>query len=152
DAYGLLIPLRPTDQDRARFPHKIGEYCGASRPVITTNIGEIAYRFTNGLNAFVAEHYDLAEYAAAIEDCLSDPSRADAVGAAGRVIAEEVHHYGAFAPHFKRFVLEVLARYRSKRLRARVPYPLDEDSPAPKTGKEAKRRLRAQPPPRTTPR
>lgn len=130
DAYALLIPLRPTDQDRARFPHKIGEYCGAARPIISTKIGEIAYRFTDGVNAFVAEHYDVAEYAGAMEECLADPRKAAAVGAAGRMLAEEVHHFGAFAPHFRRFVLAVIARRQEERAPAVAAYPLDDDRPA----------------------
>jgi glycosyltransferase involved in cell wall biosynthesis len=115
NAYALLIPLRPTDQDRARFPHKIGEYCGSGRPIITTDVGEVACRFTHGVNAYVTQNYDLAEYAAAIEECLADPARADAVGAAGRKLAEGTNHFTCFGPLLKRFVLNIAARHRDKR-------------------------------------
>ncbi|MEM6965970.1 MAG: glycosyltransferase, partial [Bacteroidota bacterium] len=36
EASALLIPLRPTLQDEARFPHKLGEYLASGSPVITT--------------------------------------------------------------------------------------------------------------------
>ncbi len=104
DAYALLIPLRPTDQDRARFPHKIGEYCGSGRPVVTTAVGEVAERFTNGVNAFVAPRYTTEAYARAFEEALADPARADAVGAAGRILAEEQFEYRRFGRAMKQFV------------------------------------------------
>ena len=41
----LIIPLRNTLQDIARFPHKIGEYTAARRPILSTNLGEIKLYF-----------------------------------------------------------------------------------------------------------
>jgi glycosyltransferase involved in cell wall biosynthesis len=43
NAMALLIPLRPTFQDMARFPHKTGEYLASGNPVISTNYGEVKY-------------------------------------------------------------------------------------------------------------
>ena len=58
NATGLLIPLRPTIQDEARFPHKFGEYLVSGNPVITTNYGEVRYYFKDMVNALVAEVYE----------------------------------------------------------------------------------------------
>ena len=45
---GLLIPLDPNSlADIARFSQKIAEYLSSSRPVITNNVGEIPYYFTD---------------------------------------------------------------------------------------------------------
>jgi glycosyltransferase involved in cell wall biosynthesis len=107
DAYALVIPLRQTPQDRARFPHKIGEYCASRRPVITTAVGEVGERFTDGLNAFVAARYDAGDFARAFEAALADPARADEVGAAGRRLAEEQFDYRRFGPPMKEFVEEL---------------------------------------------
>ena len=41
-AKALLIPMRPTLQDAARFPHKIGEYVASGNPMISNNFGEVA--------------------------------------------------------------------------------------------------------------
>jgi glycosyltransferase involved in cell wall biosynthesis len=51
----LLIPLRQNDEDKARFPHKLGEYCASQGVIITTNNGEVPNYFTDLQNALVAE-------------------------------------------------------------------------------------------------
>jgi hypothetical protein len=69
---GLLIPMRDTDQDRARFPHKISEYCAAARPIITNRAGEISNYF-NETNAYLSPAYDSREYAACMSRIMADP-------------------------------------------------------------------------------
>lgn len=54
-AYGLMIPLRNTTEDIARFPNKVCEYTAAKGLIITTCYGEMPYYFKNGENAIVAE-------------------------------------------------------------------------------------------------
>ena len=54
-AYGLMIPLRNTIEDIARFPNKVCEYTAAKGLIITTNYGEMQYYFKNGENAIVAD-------------------------------------------------------------------------------------------------
>lgn len=54
-AYALMIPLRNTIEDIARFPNKICEYTAAHGLIVTTNNGEMKYYFKNGDNAVVAE-------------------------------------------------------------------------------------------------
>lgn len=52
-AYALLIPLRNTIEDIARFPNKICEYTAARGLIVTTNFGEIPYYFKDEDNAIV---------------------------------------------------------------------------------------------------
>lgn len=54
-AFCLMIPLRNTIEDVARFPNKICEYTAAHGLIVTTNNGEMKYYFRNGENAIVAE-------------------------------------------------------------------------------------------------
>lgn len=54
-AYGLMIPLRNTIEDIARFPNKVCEYTAARGLIITTCYGEMPYYFKNGENAIVAD-------------------------------------------------------------------------------------------------
>ena len=58
NAIALLIPLRPTLQDEARFPHKIGEYLASGNPVISTNYGEVKHYFQDGHDMLIASRYD----------------------------------------------------------------------------------------------
>jgi len=56
-ASALLIPLRNSVQDKARFPNKICEYSACRGVIITTNIGEIPYFFKDGKNALIADDF-----------------------------------------------------------------------------------------------
>jgi glycosyltransferase involved in cell wall biosynthesis len=75
---GLIIPMRDTDQDKARFPHKISEYCASCRPIITNRVGEIVNYF-NEENAYLCEGFDEKEYAGAMQKIISDPAKADRI-------------------------------------------------------------------------
>lgn len=75
NAEALLIPMRDTDQDKSRFPHKISEYCASRRPIVTNSIGEIKNYFDDS-NAFLCSTFNPADYAEIIEKVLSDPGLA----------------------------------------------------------------------------
>lgn len=93
DAAALLAPLHDDVRSCARFPSKIGEYLASARPVVTTNVGEVARYLSDGDTAFVAEGRGVEDYAAKIMQVLDDPQSAAAVGLAGRRIAEEMFDY-----------------------------------------------------------
>lgn len=71
ESEALIIPIRDTIQDKARFPHKISEYCASRRPIITNLNGEIP-KYFNSQNSYVCSSYDLIEYSAAMHDVISD--------------------------------------------------------------------------------
>ena len=58
-----IIPLRENNRDRARFPHKIGEYTASSRPMLTNEIGDIPYYFVDEVSALITKNFDEAQYA-----------------------------------------------------------------------------------------
>ena len=70
--------MRNTDQDKARFPHKISEYCASCRPIITNNVGEIKNYF-NETNAYLCADYDEQEFANAMHKVISEPDRANKI-------------------------------------------------------------------------
>ncbi|MDP4222318.1 MAG: glycosyltransferase [Bacteroidota bacterium] len=74
----LLIPMRETDQDKARFPHKISEYCAAARPIITNRVGEISNYF-NESNSYLSPAYDSSEFTACMKKIISEPREAELV-------------------------------------------------------------------------
>jgi len=110
NAYALLIPLRPTVQDIARFPHKIGEYCASGRPMVTTNIGEVRDYFTNRETAFLVQNYEEREYAHALEEVLEDPALADRVGREAMKLAERTFHYQAYGRKVRAFIEQLVER------------------------------------------
>lgn len=93
NAMALLIPLRPTFQDIARFPHKTGEYLASGNPVISTNYGEIKYYFRDGKNILLAESYDINLFAEKMQFVIDNPSEAKRIGLEGKNMAFELFDY-----------------------------------------------------------
>lgn len=71
NAKALLIPLRDNLRDKARFPHKVCEYLASNGLVITTNLGEMPYVFNDGMNALVAEGYNIETYAQKLSELIA---------------------------------------------------------------------------------
>ena len=105
NAIGMLIPLRPTMQDTARFPHKIGEYCASGNPIITTNYGEIKTYFVDGLSALIAEHYDVQEFADKMLFVISNPKEAIIIGKNGKSVGLMNFNYKNFGRKINDFIL-----------------------------------------------
>ncbi len=107
DASALLIPLRPTLQDRARFPHKIGEYLATGCPVITTKYGEIPKYLTDGESAVIAATYDVHKYRDKLLWTIRHPEEAKRVGARGREVARLHFDYRRYGNGLKEFLLSL---------------------------------------------
>ncbi|MDH3648067.1 MAG: glycosyltransferase [Saprospiraceae bacterium] len=107
-ASALLIPLRPTVQDAARFPHKLGEYLASGRPVITTRFGEIRhYDFIDEQTALVAARYDIPLFAAKMKFVIDHPHRAHSIGLAGREMGLANFDYKKIGNQLNDFILSV---------------------------------------------
>lgn len=79
----LLIPLDPSSlQDKARFSQKIAEYIGSKRPIITNNVGEIPYYFTNEKSALIVD-YTPEAFAEGMIKLIKNPQKADLIGIKG---------------------------------------------------------------------
>ncbi|MCB0550400.1 MAG: glycosyltransferase [Lewinellaceae bacterium] len=104
NAIGLLIPLRPTLQDAARFPHKIGEYTAAANPIITTRIGEVPHYFEDGKTALISDNYDVAEYAEKMKFVADNPGEAARIGEQGRELGLREFNYINYGPRLKTFL------------------------------------------------
>jgi len=84
-----LVLARPDSQQaRAGFPTKLGEYLATGVPVVVTKTGEIPRYLQDGVNAFLAEPGDIKGIADKISLVLSDGEKAARVGAEGRKVAE----------------------------------------------------------------
>lgn len=95
-ANALLIPLRETIQDIARFPHKIGEYTASGNPIITTNNGEIPHYFTHLKDAVIAPVYNTAEYAKCMQYIIDNPESSKQIGMNGYSVGMTYFNYQAY--------------------------------------------------------
>ncbi|NND34450.1 MAG: glycosyltransferase [Saprospiraceae bacterium] len=93
DALALLIPLRPTVQDEARFPHKIGEYLASGNPIVTTDFGEVKIYFRDMITALVANEYTPEAFSVKMKFVLDHPEDAQKIGSAGRQLAGKEFAY-----------------------------------------------------------
>jgi glycosyltransferase involved in cell wall biosynthesis len=114
NAAGLLIPLRPTIQDEARFPHKFGEYLVSGNPVITTNYGEVKYYFKDMVNALIADVYEEKSFAEKMFYVITNPSESAVIGENGRKIALEYADYKKYGVRIINFINELLSYSNSK--------------------------------------
>ncbi len=87
-AVALLVPLRNTIQDVARFPNKIAEYLATGNPILTMNFGEVKNYFKHNINAFVAESYSIEDYAKLMNSVIENPEKAVKIGMEGKKMGE----------------------------------------------------------------
>lgn len=106
NALALLIPLRQTKQDEARFPQKIAEYTSSKRPIITNNWGEIPHFFQNNITAYVCETYDENEFAGKMVEILNNKIQANKVGENAYKLSKEKFQYSSHSLPLKNFLDE----------------------------------------------
>lgn len=105
NASALLIPLRPSPQDEARFPHKIGEYLASARPMITTAFGEINhYDFIDGETALVADDYNIISFAEKMRFILENPEKSKEIGVKGRQMGLDNFDYSTHGRKLMNFL------------------------------------------------
>lgn len=103
-SFALLIPLRPTLQDLARFPHKIGEYAATGRPIISIQYGEIANYFSDGYSALLASEYNTHLFAEKMNFVIQNPKLANQIGLNGKNVAEKNFGYKQYGKKLVRFL------------------------------------------------
>jgi len=109
-AAGLLIPLRPTLQDEARFPHKIGEYLASGNPIITTHYGEVKQYFTDEQDALIASSYDLKLYTHKMSFISNHPKEAREIGLAGQRLGRKHFDYLAHGQRLHAFASSLIKK------------------------------------------
>ena len=100
----LLAPLRLTVQDEARFPQKIAEYTALSKPIITTNVGDIGLYFQLEASAIISENFSVEELAKAMNFVINHRQELEKIGLAGNVVGKKYFDYTQYVAKFADFV------------------------------------------------
>lgn len=100
----LIIPMRNTIQDIARFPHKIGEYTATKRPILSTNLGELKVYFKDGVSAILADNYSLESYYNKLLTAISLNQTLDKIGLEGYKIGLDNFDYRSQGERLKVFI------------------------------------------------
>ena len=114
-ARALLIPLRDTTQDMARFPHKIGEYLATGNPVITTRFGEVARYLTDGVNAIMTHGHSTREYADKMKWVINNPGLSRQIGFEGQRVARAQFDYRNHSRRLVEFLRGVVSTSEQKK-------------------------------------
>ncbi|MFT4664472.1 MAG: glycosyltransferase involved in cell wall biosynthesis [Polaribacter sp.] len=101
---GLLIPMRPTLQDAARFPHKIGEYVASGAPMISSNFGEVKYYFKDMENGFVADKYEVEQFTEKMQYIIDNPEKARQIGQAGKATGLKEFNFLHYGENLRNFL------------------------------------------------
>ena len=104
NARALLIPLRSTLQDAARFPHKIAEYTATGNPIVTTHVGEVPRYFEDGKTALIAGTYDPGAFAEKLQLVMDYPDAAKKIGANGKALGLREFNYLGYGEKLRRFM------------------------------------------------
>ncbi len=102
-ASALLIPLRDTIQDIARFPHKIGEYTASGNPLITVKVGDVEKYFNHKQNALLADKYATEEFTELMNYVITNPVEAKQIGKNGYETGMRVFNYKAYGKKLLQF-------------------------------------------------
>lgn len=98
----VLVLARPTSlQAQGGFPTKLGEYLATGKPVVVTNVGEIAEFLRDGESVFIASPNSPETFATKLDYVLAHPKLAQEVGLTGKKVALTNFNYKV---HGKRIV------------------------------------------------
>jgi len=106
-ATALLIPMRPTLQDAARFPHKIAEYVASGNPMISVNYGEVAQYFKDGETALVADDYKATQFAEKMKFVIDHPEESKVIGEKGKKLGLQEFNHLNYGPRLVTFFNEI---------------------------------------------
>lgn len=103
----LLIPLRKTLQDIARFPHKISEYTASKIAILSTDTGEVGYYFKSGTSAILANEYSVDSYYEAVSGYLRSSEKMKEIGENGYEIGMKNFNYKAYSQQLENFLSNI---------------------------------------------
>lgn len=101
---GFIIPLRPNIDDKARFPHKISEFCASSRPFISNKFGEVGVYFKDGINAYLCDEFRVEEFAGKIYELSSDKEKSDMIGHNAYILGSKYFSHREYVDKIKEII------------------------------------------------
>jgi len=103
----LIAPFRNVQQDIAGFHHKVGEYCAAGKPIISTNLGEMKYYFKDGFSAILAEEYTIESYFKKLCEVLPHEGQLMMIAKEGNKVGLDKLNYINYGTELRQFILNL---------------------------------------------
>ena len=96
-----------SEQNRYNFATKLGEYLALGKPVITSQVGEVANYLKNNISCIYADPYDVNDIAASILKILTDPAFGKEIGEKGKEIAKREFDFHAQSKNINQFFADL---------------------------------------------
>lgn len=103
----LLIPLRDTDQDKARYPQKIAEYAACGVPIISNKIGQVGIDFEHKKNIYFSEDFSSKMFIKSISEVLKNRDLANEIGNNALLIGKNYFDCYVYSKPLKEFLNRV---------------------------------------------
>ena len=104
NASALLIPLKETISDIARFPHKVGEYTASKNPILSMPVGDMSLYFNNFENIIFAKSYNVEDYADAMKFIITNRGKSVEIGQNGFETGLLYFNYLVYGKKLKEFM------------------------------------------------
>lgn len=111
EALGLLAPLPDNLLTKARFSTKLGYYLISGTPVITNAVGDVELYLQDENNAYIAKDFNKYDFAAKIEQIITNPIKAEEVGRNGQKVAMNKFHYSEACRGFNSFLQDISSNF-----------------------------------------
>lgn len=106
-ALALILPLFDTVQDKARFPHKLGEYLASQNPVVTANIGEVGRFIEDKKNGIFYDVNNKEDLSSKLEWVISHQELSAEIGMRGYFTMLNNFDYKQLGFRIDRFILNL---------------------------------------------
>ena len=103
----LLIPLRNINQDKARYPHKIGEYSICSKPIISNKIGQVGTDFEHLKNIYFSKDYSAEFIAQSIFSLINDKELMKKLSINARLNGEKIFNKENYIIETEKFLEKI---------------------------------------------
>jgi len=104
----LVLPLKNTNYDHAKFPGRLIDYLCSGRPIVAAAVGEARNVVSKGCG-LLATPGDPQDFASKISTLLSEPHRMREMGEAARRLAETEYSWRNIADSLEEVYEEVVA-------------------------------------------
>jgi glycosyltransferase involved in cell wall biosynthesis len=108
NAEALLIPLEDNVRDIARVPQKISEYLASGSPIITNNVGDVKYYFTDQDNALIAISFTEDDYRRKMQFVIDNHQESKEIGLKGYEIGLNHFSISSYSEQFSLFVRNLI--------------------------------------------
>lgn len=106
----LLLSMRDSIIEEARWPIRLGDYLAAGRPIVATDIGEVANILRESGCGLLARPNDELDFADQVAKVIETPDMGEQMGKQARELAEQKYAWNLIAKQVEEVYKQILCR------------------------------------------